>query len=109
MKVKFDAFFRGCIVFVVFTLVWAVWAGAQTATNGANGATNDQPSLLVKEVERLEVHPLTFGLDRLPILREVRLLGEPLWKYLASLIYILLAFYVSKLIDFIVRIRLKKF
>src|SRR5439155_6463237 len=32
-----------------------------------------------------------------------------LWKYLASLIYILLAFYVWKLIDFVTRVWLKKF
>jgi len=109
MKAKFDTFFRGCFLLVSLTLALAVWAGAQTATNTPNGATNNRPSVLVAEVERLEVHPLTFGLDRVPMLRKVRLLGEPLWKYAASLIYVLLAFYVSKLIDFMVGVRLKRF
>ncbi|SPE61027.1 MscS Mechanosensitive ion channel [Verrucomicrobia bacterium] len=113
MKVKFEPLFRGYILLAAVVLIWSLWAGAQTATNHpatntAQGATNNRPSVLVTEVERLESHPLTFGLNRVQVLREIQLLGEPLWKYLASLIYILLAFYVSKLIDLVVGARLKK-
>lgn len=50
---------------------------------------------------------LTFGLDRFEWLR-VTWLGNPLWQYLASLIYILLAFYTAKLVDFIFRVQLKR-
>ena len=50
---------------------------------------------------------LTFGLDRLDFL-QARLLGNPLWQYLAFLIYIVLAFYVSKLLDWIVHVQLRK-
>lgn len=50
---------------------------------------------------------LTFGLDRIPQL-QVRWLGNPLWQYLASLIYILLAFYVSKLLDSFIQVRLRR-
>ncbi len=51
---------------------------------------------------------LTFGLDRVGVLRDYGLLGEPLWKYLASLIYLLLAIWVSRLIDFVVGVWLKR-
>lgn len=37
-----------------------------------------------------------------------RLWGNELWKYLFSLVYIFLAFYVSKLLDFLTRVWLKK-
>ena len=49
---------------------------------------------------------LTFGLDRLPWLhREV--LGNPLWQYLASFIYLFLAFYVAKLLDYVIQVQLR--
>ncbi|HWX19274.1 MAG TPA: mechanosensitive ion channel family protein [Candidatus Binatia bacterium] len=108
MKLKFDTCFRGFLVFLVATLAFGLWAGAQTVTN--KPAATNQPSALVKTVERFETaeHPLTFGLDRVEFLHQTTFLGEPLWKYLASAIYILLAFYTAKFIDFVTRIWLKK-
>jgi MscS family membrane protein len=44
---------------------------------------------------------LTFGLDRVKPL-QLRLVEIPLWQYLASLIYVFLAFYVSKLLDYVI-------
>lgn len=41
---------------------------------------------------------LSFGLDKIPQL-QTKVLGNPLWQYVASIIYILLAFYLSKLLD----------
>lgn len=35
-------------------------------------------------------------------------LGNPLWQYIAALLYIVLAFYASKLMDYIFRVQLKK-
>ncbi len=50
---------------------------------------------------------LSFGLDRIPQLdREVG--GIPLWQYLATLIYIALAFLAAKLFDYIVTVQLRK-
>jgi MscS family membrane protein len=51
---------------------------------------------------------LTATLSNVDFLRETTFLGEPLWKYLASLIYIVLAFYVAKLLDLIVGVWLKR-
>ncbi len=108
MKVKFDSLFRGLIMGLLVTLAWGLWAGAQPTTNSASVGTTNKPSALVRSVEQLDQHYLTFGLDRIAPLRESTLLGQPLWKYLASLIYVLLAFYVSRFIDLVTRVWLKK-
>ena len=56
----------------------------------------------------MEQQYLTFGLDRIDTLNRVLLMGQPLWKYIASLIYILLALVVSKLLDWATATWLKK-
>ena len=35
-------------------------------------------------------------------------LGNPVWQYLASLLYIVLAFYVSKILDYVIQVQLRK-
>jgi len=107
MKLKFDMLFRGALFLLVLAWGWGLWASAQTATNKPAPATN-QPSSLVGRVEHWEENPVTFKLDEIPVLKEVRFLGEPLWKYLASLIYILLAFLISKLINLVTLVWLKQ-
>jgi MscS family membrane protein len=42
------------------------------------------------------------------MLRENTLFGQPLWKYLSSLVYIFLAFLISKGLDFLVGVWLKR-
>lgn len=50
---------------------------------------------------------LTFGLNHVPGL-DIEVLGNPLWQYLAFLIYVVLAFYVSKLLDWVIQVQLRK-
>jgi len=50
---------------------------------------------------------LTFGLDRVEWLQGT-LLGNPVWQYVASLLYIVLAFYAAKLVDCFFRTQLRK-
>jgi MscS family membrane protein len=107
MKRNFKPVIRGLVPLLVFLWLWSLRSGAQSATNKtAATATNRQPSTLVQDVEKLK--PVTFDLDRFALLKENSFLGEPLWKYAASLIYILLAFYAAKLIDFIARVWLRR-
>jgi MscS family membrane protein len=47
-------------------------------------------------------------LNRVPFLNDNLVFGQPLWKYAASLIYILLAFWVAWLLDFIVGVWLHR-
>ncbi|MBI3191294.1 MAG: mechanosensitive ion channel family protein, partial [Pedosphaera parvula] len=50
---------------------------------------------------------LTFGLDQVEWL-QVSVMGNPLWQYLAALIYVALAFYASKLLDYVIHVQLRK-
>jgi MscS family membrane protein len=91
-----------------YSLVWSnVPAGTHRLVARAvaeNGAALDSPAVVVRVYSPL----LTFGLDRIPALETFKPLGIPLWQYLASLGYIFLAFYVSKLLDFLTRVWLKR-
>ncbi len=112
MKWRFEWLYRFGLALLLVSMFWAVWANAQeAATNTAATAiaapvakTNALDQVLLK----LDEHALTFGLNRVELLRETMLLGQPVWKYLASLIYIVLAFYVAKLLDFIIGVWLKR-
>jgi MscS family membrane protein len=75
-----------------------------TAVKSAN-ATVVVPPVVIKEPDQIW---LTFGLNRVPALQLRPIGGIPLWQLLASLIYIILAFYVSKLLDYIVSEKLQK-
>jgi MscS family membrane protein len=97
---------RGLFAFLLTFWLGLLWSGAQTATNKPAAAATNRPSALVQDVEKLK--PATFDLDQFAPLRERTFLGEPLWKYVASLIYMLLALYAAKLIDFIARVWLRK-
>src|SRR5258708_1015126 len=110
MKVKFETWFRGGLFFLCVWLAWGLWATARSATNQivTKPETNAPSASLVKQLERLDERYLTFGLDRIPWLHDYGFWGEPLWKYLASLIYILLAFYIAKLLDLIALVWLKR-
>ena len=117
MKRKFEILFRGYVFALTALLLWSVWAGAQTnppvpttntnlsdaATAGLSKSGRDAGDhSAAKRVQ------LTFGLDKLEILNAYKPFDIALWQYLASLIYIFLAFYVSKVLDYLTRVWLKK-
>src|SRR5438093_9817181 len=108
LRVEREALFRSLMMFQLAVALGGMWVIAQGATNKPPVAATNQPPAFLKDVERMEGQYLTFGLDRIEVLNGIVIFGQPLWKYLASLIYILLAFYVSKLIDWITRVWLKK-
>jgi MscS family membrane protein len=99
-------------------LVWCIWSGAHAAdapaapvvgTNVVRAAT--QATELAQQLvsrDFIETHrsELSFGLDRVAVLQPP-LLGIPRWEYVASLIYVLLAFYASRFLDWLIKGRLK--
>ena len=107
MRVKFQMLFRGLLLLLLAAWAWSVLAGTLASTNQP-AATTNQPSALVRSVERFEGYSLTFKLDEISFLREQTLLGEPRWKYLASLIYVVLASYAAKFLDLVSNVWLKK-
>lgn len=85
----------------------SVWSNAQdnTVTN-APAATNPDAAGAARSSK---LTAMTFGLDSVGFLHQNDpLLGEPYWKYLASVIYIVLAFFISKLLDFVIGVWLKR-
>lgn len=105
MKWRFEWIYRlGLAVFIAVAF-WAVWSSAQPATNPPAGVIATNASQFP---HWLPSHAMSFGLDQLDFLCDTKPLGEPLWKYFASLIYIVLAFYVAKVLDFIVNVWLKR-
>ena len=109
MKWRFEWLYRAGLALLFVIAFWSVWANAQEVTNtNAPGATVTNGGFS-GALGNLEKNALTFGLDKIDVLRQHDpLLGEPFWKYLASVIYVVLAFLVSKMLDFIISVWLKR-
>lgn len=109
MKWRLESVFKVYVVLLVALLLWSFWASA--AETNSPPATN-----VVAGVDRLNNlisvegnRYLTFGLDKVEVLqRDIFHFGIPAWQYLASLIYIFLAFIVSKLADWLIGSFLKQ-
>lgn len=100
MKVKFEHLFRVYIGILVLVLLFAIWADAQTAlTNSSASTTNISLTTQISSKTNSNYN-LTFGLDRIDVLKK-GFLGRPIFQYVASLIYIILAYLGTLIVDFI--------
>lgn len=114
MRTRFKFAYFGTLAFLVAVLVWSVWTSAQpTNEAGALAATNAPPDpvrVLGEAADRvIEQHQevLTFGLHRVPALQR-DFLNQPLWKYVATALYLILALLSTKLLNWLVSGRLQK-
>lgn len=103
---------------LVGVLGWCFLAGGADApaTEGAPAATNQPAGAL--QLQSLELAlpdtrlvreyatQLTFGLNHVPAL-QTEVLGRPLWQFLAFGLYLVLAFYVAKFVDWLIHARLR--
>lgn len=102
----------GWLALLVFGGVWAVWSTAlaqEAPARPGGAATNAVENLALRvtpDFVASHQFELSFGLNSVPALQP-SFLGNPRWQYVATLIYVLLAFGVSKLLDYLVRTRLK--
>lgn len=90
-------------------LGWCFLAGAAEAPTNAPPATNTPVlDLALPDSETIRSHAsqLTFGLNRVPAL-QAGLFGRPLWQYVAFALYLVLAFYAAKLVDWLIHSRLR--
>ena len=117
MRIQFDKFYRGFLILLCAMLLVSVWRLAAqdsnttatnsgspasvtvTATAGTDAKVAAKPMATPEWIEQLAA--------TMPFLKGT-LWGNELWKYLFSLIYIFLAFYVSKLLDYLTRVWLKR-
>lgn len=116
MKLKFESAFRLCLVALLLLLVWSVWHATAQGTNAAAGP-EAAPAVSAEGSVGLAPSSAHAGMqtpawitklaETLPFLTKPWL-GNELWKYFFSLVYIFLAFYVSKFLDFLTRVWLKK-
>ena len=106
MNWRFQWIYRVGLAGLFVLAGWSVWA--QTL------ATNPPVAIAAPETApdffrlNLPAHALAFGLDQIPFLCNHTLLGQPLWKYFASLIYVALAFVVARIFKFIINGWLKR-
>ncbi len=110
MKLKHQMIYRAGLLALFLTLGWVLWTNAQEppVNNATPPLLPGKTNAVVRMFPRLDERQVAFGLDRIEFLRAHTPFGEPLWKYAASLIFIQLAFYVSKLLNFIVNSWLKR-
>jgi MscS family membrane protein len=88
------------IFFVLLTLATAITLRpAEAPTNAPPPAAS--PAAVSSQTNTW----LTFGLDGVEWLQGP-FLGNPLWQYLAAFIYVVLAFFVSKFLDYLIQVRL---
>ena len=116
MQRKFERVYRGILILLIAVLAWSVWrvtaqntnAPAPTPTNSVSDSTNSGSlAAAARKFELVSPAWIESLATHLPFLKS-QLWGNELWKYLFSLIYIFLAFYISKLMDFLTRIWLKR-
>jgi len=97
MKLKFEAVFKWYVLCLAALLLWSVWASAaDTGTNSPAAGS----SVLFKDAS------LDFGLKHVRVL-QYPLMDVPLWQYVASAIYVLLAFLVARVINWLIRGKLR--
>jgi MscS family membrane protein len=117
MNWRIENLLRSFVIALLVILLWSVWVAEAQPTGpaatpasqaGGAGVTNlgDATHNAVQQTSSAPgwVEPLVSGF---PWLKH-RYLGNELWKYLFSLAYIFLAFYVSKFLDHLTRVWLKR-
>ena len=111
MKLRVESVVKFYAVVLMALLLWSMWtmaaqppvpeaAATNAAVNKSNQATNT-PAFIDERPY------LTFGLDRVELL-ERRAFEVPLWQYLASLIYVFLAFLAARVLDWLFGTLLKR-
>lgn len=122
MRWRYEWLYRSGLALLFVTAFWAVWRSAAQDTNDAalktdqaaaitvaTGTNAAAGSLAVKP--KSEPMPTPQWIEKLAVsfpFLKWEWWGNELWKYLFSLVYIFLAFYVSKLLDYLTRVWLKR-
>lgn len=107
MKRFQGAFFKLYVALMLCIVAFSVLTFGQGTNTTTTRVTSDQPIESITTVVKEESPVLTFGLDRIEELR-VRIVGIPLWQYIATVIYITLAVLAARIINYLVTVQLRK-
>ncbi|HEX7859908.1 MAG TPA: mechanosensitive ion channel family protein [Verrucomicrobiae bacterium] len=88
-------------------LAWSVFTHAQPTNTATVTAQANAPVQAVNVVVKNESPSLSFGLDRFEELQRP-IFGIPVWQYIASAFYVLLAVLVARIVNYLVTVQLKK-
>ncbi len=94
MRFRYAVIYRLGLAVLVIAAFWAVWANAQSSNRPIAAAL---PSA---EVSTNLFQAPMFGFDHYQFMKENEVLGQPLCKYAASIVYLVLAFLVAWFLDF---------
>ena len=110
MKNKFEVLLGLVLVGLVGLALWTEFNPGNservTIDSATAGMSDEAKDALVPPLIAPR-HSFTFSLDQHPSLQQ-KILGQPAWELVASLLYILLALYISRLLDYVVNWRLKR-
>lgn len=119
MRWKLENILRSFVILLLAILLWSVWR-TEAQTNGtaapkpaAEQALADSGAKVPDGGKKVESKAaptpewVEWVISDVPVLKQ-RVLGNELWKYLFSLVYVFLAFYVSKVLDYLTRVWLKR-
>lgn len=89
------------------SLSWCIHAQAPPPVTNLAPTNSLRLDLAHREFIKENASALTFGLDQIEQLQRP-ILGHPLWRYVASAIYVFLAFFVAKVVDWIINSQLRR-
>ena len=108
MKRFQGVFFKCYISLMLGVLAWCVLTyGQETNITTVRLQGNAPVQAVSTTVVKTESAALSFGLDRIEELRRP-LAGIPLWQYIATAVYILLAFIAARLVNYLVTVQLRR-
>src|ERR1041385_6662505 len=97
-----------CGALLLLTPLCAVLGQAQGTNTASVTVQTDKPVETLSTMLRVDAErQLSFGLDRMTELR-FEVLGIPLWQYIATALYVVLAVLAAKLFDYLVSVQLRK-
>lgn len=104
---KPEMFVKAVMVTLAVLAVWCYWSVAQAADAAATNAAPKTIESAGTDFIKRNASTLSFGLDHVAALQP-DLFGRPRWQYVASVIYLIMAFVVSKFVDGFINGRLKE-
>ena len=111
MRLRFETVYRGflgCLLAVLVLSIWSRAADAPVTASTNRPVVTNFVSPLSQTLNITNAPWLTFGLDKIEVLQVDAFAHRPLWQFVALTLYILLAFAMTKAIDFLVAGQLRR-